>query len=141
MDDRRFVLSDKYTHADTAPITDKLLYPEHEEMFYTEIVEEMNYLNDLAKHLWEENRKLRESNKILRANRKSCEKGRQYERKQWLKMDEMRLEKIKEMHQIVQKEYMKRVMAEKENEWLKKSNETLGKLAYPMQRYIGEWEK
>ena len=68
-DDRRFVLSDLYMGNDTAPIRDNLLRPEYDKMFYTEIVEEMNYLHKMNKELWEENRQLRHWNECLAEKR------------------------------------------------------------------------
>lgn len=52
-------------------------------------------LNRRIKELEEENAQLKWSNKILRVNRKDCELGRRNERKNWIKMDEMRIRHIK----------------------------------------------
>ena len=46
---------------------------------------------------------LKWSNKILRANRKDCERGRVFERKQWVKMDEMRIEHIRLLQKRLKK--------------------------------------
>ena len=49
------------------------------------------HLNELAK----ENERLRLANKILRANKKSCELGRRTERKKWKNFDKMRVKYIR----------------------------------------------
>lgn len=48
-------------------------------------------------------RELEWSNKILRANRKDCERGRIFERKQWDEMDKMRVEHIKFLQKRLKK--------------------------------------
>lgn len=112
----RFVLSDEYIKQDirTVPIIDMVLHPEYDETWLTEIVSEMNSLHRENEMLRGEVERLKTSNSWLRANRKDCEKGRRFERKQWLKFDEMRLEQLRDMHKIVQEEYMKRIKAEYE---------------------------
>lgn len=50
---------------------------------------------DLLNEQEEEIRRLKWSNKILRANKKDCELGRKEERKRWNNMDKMRVEHIR----------------------------------------------
>lgn len=54
----------------------------------------LNEQDKRIKELEKENEELKWSKKILRANKKDCELGRRYEREQWLKMDNMRVEQI-----------------------------------------------
>lgn len=49
---------------------------------------------DLLNMQEEEIKRLKWSNKILRANKKDCEFGRKKERKRWENMDKMRIEHI-----------------------------------------------
>lgn len=79
-----------------------------------DIVEEVvdilnNYENTVfhkderIKELEKENEQLRWSKKILRANKKDCELGMKYEREQWLKMDNMRIEHIRFLQKRLKK--------------------------------------
>lgn len=55
---------------------------------YKKIVDRLNEQEEIIQQLkW--------SNKILRANRKDCEFGRRNERKNWEKLDKMRIEYIR----------------------------------------------
>lgn len=64
------------------------------------------HANDLINILNEYEERIRElkwSNKILRANRKGCERGRIFERKQWEKTDKMRVKYIKFLQKRLKK--------------------------------------
>lgn len=50
---------------------------------------------DLLNELYEENKQLKQSNKLLRINKKDCEKGRINERKSFEKFDKSRVEHIR----------------------------------------------